>query len=62
MNLYLTKKFPVADWNSMGRVIAQPRFSSLFQDLAELFKFSAEVLVLELLNPQKPGRVFRKLG
>ena len=47
MNLYLTKTFAVADWNSMGRVIAQPRaraFQRLgraFQTLGRAFSFRA---------------------
>ena len=45
MNLYLTKTFAVADWNSMGR--AQPRaraFQRLgraFQTLGRAFSFRA---------------------
>ena len=43
----------VTDWDSMGRVIIQTR-DRVFQTLGRAFSF--------LLNPQKLGRVFQKLG
>ena len=43
----------VADWDSMGCVITQTRGRS-FQTIVRAFSL--------LLNPQKLGRVFQKLG
>ena len=45
--------YTVADWDSMSRVITQTR-SRAFQTLGWAFNF--------LLNPQKLGLVFQKLG
>ena len=43
----------VADWDSMGRVIMQTR-DRVFQTLGRAFSF--------LLNPQKLGWAFQRLG
>ena len=50
----------VVDWDSMGRVITQTR-SRVFQTLGQVFQILGRAFSF-LLNPQKLGQLFEKLG
>ena len=50
----------VTDWDSMGHVITQTR-GRAYQTLGEAFQTLRRAFSF-LLNPQKLGRVFQKLG